>query len=131
MTQSASRFEMSVAMLHDSVDRRQTQSGALALWFCSKERLENVCLGPLVHTCSCVGHFQQHEAAGWYTCFSRSGGLIHSHIARLDAQLSPVRQSIARIDYQIQNHLFDLPGICVYAIERGIQHHCEFDVLLD
>src|SRR6266436_3601378 len=131
MPQPASHFDMAVALLHDSVDRRQTQSGALARCFCSKERLENVCLGPLVHAYSCVGHFQQHEAAGWYTCSSRSGVLIHSHIACLDAQLSPVRQSIARIDYQIQNYLFDLPGVCVYAVERGIQHHCELDVLLD
>ena len=88
-------------------------------------------LGLLVHTCSCVGHFQQDEAARQYACSSVTEVVIHSHIACPDAQLSAFWQSIARVDHQVQDYLFDLTGICIYVIEIGFQDHCEFDVLLD
>jgi hypothetical protein len=42
-------------------------------------------------------------------------GLIKGRIDSLDHQIPALWLSVARIDRQIHNHLFDLPLICLHA----------------
>jgi hypothetical protein len=72
-----------------------------------------------------------YEAAAGHACSSLSGVFLQAHVSRLDAQLAAVRHRVARVDHQIQDYLFDVPGICLYAIEVVVQHYRELDVLLD
>ena len=93
---------MAIALLCDSVNRRQAQPRAFAHCFRREEWFEDVRLCLLVHTYTGVGHLQQNEEIARYARF-RLSVFFQAHVFRLDAQLSTVWHRVARVDDQIQN----------------------------
>src|SRR4029079_9542004 len=52
-----------------------------------------------------------------------------NEVPGLDGQLAPVRHRIPRVDGEIQQDLFQLSAIGLYASPRALQDRCQFDIL--
>ena len=102
---------VAAALLDNPVDGGQTQPGAFAFFLGREERLEQVGLGLGVHPAAGVA-YPQHDVSARLDGHVGAGiVLVQLHVSRLDRELAALRHRVASVDCQIQDDLFDLPGV--------------------
>ena len=103
--------DVAVALLHNAVHRRQTETGPFAHFLRCKEWLEEMGAHRGVHARAAVGHGHHRVGPGDGTQMCLRERLVQLHIGRLDGQLPAVGHGIARVHGKIHEHLLDLVGI--------------------
>jgi hypothetical protein len=95
----------------DAVNGGQAEAGALAFGLGREERLEGAFEGCLAHTGAVVGDAEPHVAAR--LCAVSRPGLVFIDHDRVDADVDRAagRHGVARVDHEVEQDLFDLPGV--------------------
>src|SRR5579859_1875382 len=109
--------DVSVALFNDAVDSRESEPRSLAAFLRGEEWLKDMCEGLGIHASSRVGHSQHHELPGLGTWMITSVCLVQLHVSRVDLQFAAHRHSVASVDCQIHNDLFDLILVRFHIIE--------------
>ncbi len=58
-------------------------------------------------------------------------GLVELHVRGLDGEPAALRHRVARVDDQVDDHLLELAGVRLHAVQARRRHHRQLDVLAD
>ena len=119
------------ALFHDSVHGCQTQPRSLASFLGCEERLEDARLSLGIHAEASVRDRKPDERAGGHLRVQASEGTVHFHICGLNGQSSAVWHGVTGVHRQIDDHLFDLPLICLDLPELQIKIGDQVDIFVD
>src|SRR5262249_47316854 len=118
-------------LFHDTVDCGQAESGSLVLFLCGEKWVEHAGLCDRIHSVARVCYRQQDVGAGLDVRKQACGIRIDVDIAGFDEQLSTRRHGIARVDDQVQEHLFHLSGVGFDLSQGRSRLKGESDVLVN
>ena len=88
-------------------------------------------LGLRVHPAACVAHYQHHVGAGLDADVQAGIALVQVYVRRLDGEPAALGHGVARVDGEVDEHLFDLPGVSFRRPEIDAEGSDEVDVLPD
>src|ERR1700676_833832 len=125
-------LDISVTLLNDSVNHRQTQASPFALFLRGEKRLEDASFGARVHSAAGVRDFQQNIVAHVYgEWIAPDKLLIHVEVRSGERQLAPLRHGVPCIDREVEDNLFDLAFVRPDPCQPSIKISSEFDVFAD
>src|SRR5215471_21713049 len=103
--------DVPLALLHDSINRTQSQSRTFAKALRRKERLEDMSYGVFVHARAGIAHSKLHVTPGNDSHVSAREFFIEFSVRGLDRQLSAMWHRVTSVDRQVHDDLLDLAGI--------------------
>src|SRR5205823_4192791 len=92
---------------------------------------EQVRLRCRVHPDAGVGDGEHHVGTGARADVATGVRLIQLDVRRLEDQPAAAGHGVARVDYQIEDHLLELRRIRLHVTERLARHGDQLDVLAD
>src|SRR2546422_6373482 len=116
---------LAAALLDDPVHRGEAEAGALPDFLGREERLEQVCLGHLIHADAGVRDRQADVIAGGHAVTPLDVLLVERDARRPDAQPAAAGHGVAGVDGEVQEHLLELPRVGVDRARGGVARRGE------
>ena len=118
---------MAVVLVHDAVHDREPHSGALARLLGREEGLEDPLRRGGVDARAVVGDAQLHVVALHRRAAARTERILDAYRSDLDDDASGVGQCVARIEHQVEQHLFDLDRVDAHDGRRRVDPQVDDD----
>ena len=122
-------FRMSAGLLHEPIDLRQAEAGALAGALGGEERVERLGQHVLGHANSGIADEQSDILARLKVGIRGSIGIIEKAIRRLDGELSAIGHRIARVEGQVDDRILELIGVDEAGPQAPGLHRFDLDRL--
>src|SRR6266446_3583903 len=129
LAQGAVYPNISVALLHDAVDGRESEARALSHALGGKERLEDMRDGLSVHASARVCNREHHVAPWLGTWMFPCVRMVQFYVGGSDLEFPARRHGIPGIHSQIHDHLLDLALVGFDISKLRIQSQGNVDIL--
>ena len=127
MAHLTEHFHEPAVALDDDHDRGESQAGSLPVFLGGKKRFKNPLHQVRGYADAGVRNAQDHvRTEEWQLLHSRLHPLQHD-VVRFNRKTATVRQRVARINAQIQQHLVQLRGISQDRSKAIRQFRCDVD----
>ena len=120
--------DMPAALFHDSVNGRQAEAAALALFLRGEERLEDARSRRLIHAFAGVRHGDHDVVAGNDAGVIHGVGVVEIHGRGFEHQTAAVRHRVAAVHRQAHQHLLDRHRIHLDRRQRRRENGHELDI---
>src|SRR5581483_2546208 len=116
------------ALLNDSVNDGEAESGAFAEFFRGEERLEDSLLCVGVHSHSGIAD-REHDILSWLYAMGDSDGVlaIDACICSADLQRAALRHCVASVDCKIHDEVLEFSPVHLHRPQLGIEISHELD----
>src|SRR4029078_1447141 len=122
--------DVALALLDDSICRREAQPCALPGFLRCIERLEQPALCFATHALPGIGHSEHHVTPFFHRLIVKHS-VLELHVGGGDRQLTAVRHGISRVYHKVHYHLLYLSTVGQGHVEIGGKRKRDFDMLAD
>ena len=118
-------------LLDDAVNHRQAQAAACAPLLGGEERLEESLLRLLVEAGAGVANREHGVPAGPESLVRPRELLVDIHVPACDGEQPAARHGVARVDGEVEQHLFELARVGEHQLQIRRHGNLEADILPD